>query len=191
MNQGNIKNESNQVKTFQVVTFRLGMEAFGVDILKVREIVRIQKVAKVPQTPDYVEGMINLRGNVIPILNLRQRFGLGAAERDAQTRIIVFGIGEKTLGVVVDRVDKVLRLPLDQIEPPPEIGSSRVQEYVTGVGKLGEDLILILEIDRVLTDAEIVSFEELEQVRQSVEDPVKPAPARTKPKAGRSPAPRG
>jgi purine-binding chemotaxis protein CheW len=173
-----VKKEETKSETFQVVSFRLGREAFGVDILKVREIVRIQKVAKVPQTPEYVEGMINLRGTVIPILNLRKRFGLGDVERDSQTRIIVFGMGEKTIGVVVDRVDKVLRLPVDQIEPPPEIGSGRVQEYVTGVGKTADDLIIILEIDKVLTDAEIVTFEELEQIRQSMDEKPKPAGAR-------------
>jgi purine-binding chemotaxis protein CheW len=165
-----IKKDEIKRETLQVVSFRLGRESFGVDILKIREIVRIQKVAKVPQTPEYVEGMINLRGNVIPILNLRKRFGLEEVERDPQTRIIVFGVGEKTIGVVVDRVDKVLRLPLDQIELPPAVGGTRVREYVTGVGKTGNDLILILEIEKVLTDAEMVTFEELEEIRESVEE---------------------
>ena len=124
-----MEQERNQIKSQQMVSFRLGNEEFGVDILKVREIVRLQPIAKVPQTSEYVEGVINLRGQVIPVIDIKKKLGLGDLTRDNQTRIIVFGVQEKIVGVLVDRVDKVLRVPEDQIEVPPEIGTAVIREF--------------------------------------------------------------
>jgi purine-binding chemotaxis protein CheW len=101
--------------------------------------------------PDFVEGVINLRGNVIPIVDLRKKFGLEGKERDNQTRIVVVNIQEKIVGFIVDEVDQVLRLSEDQIEAAPEMGSSINKEYLKGVGKLDDRLLILLNLDSLLT----------------------------------------
>jgi len=114
-------------KQIQLVCFKFGNDEFGVNILKVKEIVRLQEIAKVPQTPASVAGVINLRGNVIPVIDLRKKLGLDEIERDDKARIIVFLFEEKQIGVIVDLVERVIRLKTDQIEAPPDIGIGKIQ----------------------------------------------------------------
>lgn len=152
----------------QLVCFKLGKEEFGVDILKVREILRLQKIAKVPQTDKTVAGVINLRGNVIPVIDLRKKLNLESIEKDDKNRIIVFNIADKLIGMIVDRVERVIRLRQDQIEPPPDIGVGQIEAYITGVGKLDKSLIILLNIDKILTDEEIIRIDELKKVKQAV-----------------------
>lgn len=159
-----MEDSKNNGKMHQMVSFKLGSEEFGVDILKVREIIKFQKITSVPQTPDFVEGVINLRGNVIPVIDLRKKFGMSTMEKDDQTRIIVVNVKEKTIGVVVDTVEQVLRLSEDQIELPPEIGNDNVKEYLRGVGKLDDRLLIILHLDKILTSKEIFQLESLNQL---------------------------
>ena len=126
----------------QLVSFKVGSEEFGVDILKVQEINRMVEITRVPRTAEYVEGVINLRGKVIPIIDLRRRFGLKIKEVDTDTRIVVVDMDGNIMGMVVDSVSEVLRLQADSIEPPPEVVAGIDAEYIKGIAKL-EDRLLI------------------------------------------------
>jgi purine-binding chemotaxis protein CheW len=140
----------------QLVSFHIGGEEFGLDILKVQEIIRIQELTRVPNSPDFVDGVINLRGKVIPVIALRKRFGLEELAHDKQTRIVVIEVKGTVLGFIVDSVSEVLRVPADTIEPPPRLG--RVErEYVSGVGKLDNRLLILLDVDRLMSDADELS----------------------------------
>lgn len=141
---------SNQTGLLQLVSFNLGDEEYGVDILKVQEINRMVHVTRVPKAPEFVEGVINLRGKVIPIVDLRKRFGLPAKAHDKNTRIIVVDIEGRTVGLVVDGVSEVLRLNLETIEPPPSMVAGVDAEYIWGVGKLEDRLLILLDLARVL-----------------------------------------
>ena len=119
--------------------------------MKVQEINRIADITRIPQSPDFVEGVINLRGNVIPIIDLRKRFNMPEREHDRQTRIVVGEIDGKTVGLVVDAVSEVIRLPANTIEPAPKIVSKDQADYITGIGKLDDRLLMLLDIDKILT----------------------------------------
>ena len=138
----------------QLVTFRIGEEEFGVDILLVQEIIRKMNITRVPRAPDFVEGVINLRGKVIPIIDLRKRFGLETKEYDKNTRFIVIEINDMIVGFVVDSVSEVLRIPSDTVEPPPPVVSGLDSEYISGVGKLEDRLLILLDLDRLLSREE-------------------------------------
>lgn len=142
----------------QLVSFKIGSEEFGVDILKVQEINRMVEITKVPQAPMYVEGVINLRGKVIPIVDLRKRFNLEVKEYDKDTRIVVVDISGNIMGMVVDSVSEVLRLPSDTIEPPPEIVTGINSEYIKGVAKLEDRLLIFLDLSKVIDVNEIASL---------------------------------
>jgi purine-binding chemotaxis protein CheW len=139
----------------QLVSFNIGSEEFGVDILKVQEINRMVEITKVPQAPHYVEGVINLRGKVIPIVDLRKRFNLDIKAYDKNTRIVVVDIGGNIMGMVVDSVSEVLRLPSSTIEPAPEIATGVNSEYIRGVAKLDDRLLIFLDLSRVIDMGEI------------------------------------
>jgi purine-binding chemotaxis protein CheW len=134
----------------QLVSFTIGSEEFGVDILKVQEINRTVEITRVPQAPHYVEGVINLRGKVIPIIDLRKRFGLELKEHDKNTRIVVVDIDGNVMGMIVDSVSEVLRLPANTIEPPPELVTGINAEYIKGVAKLEDRLLIFLDLSRVV-----------------------------------------
>ena len=138
----------------QLVTFKLENEEFGVDILKVQEIMRTVEITRIPNAPEFVEGVINLRGKIIPIVDLRKRLGFRSKEWDPRTRIIVVELDGLTIGFVVDSVSEVLRIPRDTIEPPPSIVSGIESDYIEGVGKTGERLLLLLELGNVLKEKE-------------------------------------
>jgi purine-binding chemotaxis protein CheW len=137
----------------QLVSFHVGGEEFCLDILRVQEIIRIQALTRVPNSPDFVEGVINLRGKVIPVIALRKRFGLEELAHDKQTRIVVSETKGAVLGFIVDSVSEVLRIPADTVEPPPRLGKAE-REYVSGVGKLDNRLLILLDVDRMLSDSE-------------------------------------
>lgn len=144
----------------QLVTFSIGDEEFGVDILKVQEIIRTMEITKVPRAPEFVEGVINLRGKVIPILDLRRRFDLPHKKHDSHTRIIVIEITGMVVGFVVDSVSEVLRIPVSTVEPPPPVVAGMDSDYISGVGKLQDRLLILLDLDKLL------SSEDLEQLTQ-------------------------
>jgi purine-binding chemotaxis protein CheW len=138
----------------QLVTFGIDEEEFGVEILKVQEIIRMMEITRVPRAPKFVEGVINLRGKVIPIIDLRKRFGLEPRKRDKNTRIIVIEISSMIVGFIVDSVSEVLRIPANTIEPPPPVVSGLDSEYISGVGKLADRLLILLDLDRLLSNEE-------------------------------------
>ncbi|MFP4315866.1 MAG: chemotaxis protein CheW [Desulfovibrionales bacterium] len=138
----------------QLVTFSIDGEEFGVEILKVQEIIRMLGITRVPRAPQFVEGVINLRGKVIPIIDLRKRFGLDSRGHDKNTRIIVIEINSMIVGFVVDSVSEVLRIPAGTIEPPPPVVSGFDSEYISGVGKLEDRLLILLDLNRLLSGEE-------------------------------------
>jgi purine-binding chemotaxis protein CheW len=143
--------------TFQLVSFYLGQEVYGLEITKVREIILISEITQVPQTPTYVKGLINLRSSVIPVVDLRTRFGLPEGELTAESRIMVVDMGGKTVGIIVDAVSEVLRVSRDQIAPPPATVASLGREYLTGLVRLDDKLLILLDIDRILEHQELAA----------------------------------
>ena len=135
---------------FQVVGFKLADEEFVIDILKVQEIIKMIDITPLPNAPHYVNGVINLRGKVIPVISLRKRFGFEEKEDSNLTRIMVVEIDKKLVGFIVDRVTEVLRIPASSIEPPPPLVSKIGSEYLKGVGKIGDRLLIILEVEKIL-----------------------------------------
>lgn len=138
----------------QVVSFNIGEEEFGVDILKVQEIIRPMEVTRVPQAPEFVDGVINLRGKVIPIVDLRHRFGLERRQQNTHTRIIVVELTGKVIGFVVDAVSEVLRIPKSVVDPPPSLVGTVRDEFITAVGKLEDRLLILLDLEKVFKTEE-------------------------------------
>jgi purine-binding chemotaxis protein CheW len=140
----------SRAEVLQLVGFHVGGEEYGLDILRVQEIIRLQHLTRVPNSPDSMDGVMNLRGKIIPVIALRKRFGLEPVSPDKQTRIVVVEIQGTVLGFIVDSVSEVLRIPADTVEPPPLLGQNK-QEYVSGVGKLDERLLILLDVDRLMS----------------------------------------
>lgn len=138
----------------QLVTFSIGEEEFGVNILQVQEIIRTMEITNVPRAPEFVEGVINLRGKVIPIVDMRRRFGLESKEHDKYTRIIVIENEILIVGFVVDSVSEVLRIPASAVQPPPPVVAGMDSEYIEGVGKLEDRLLILLDLDSLLDNEE-------------------------------------
>ena len=134
----------------QLVVFQAGAELYGVDISRVHEIIRFQTVTRVPRAPAFVEGVINLRGKVIPVVDLRRRFGLAIAEHTRASRIVVVEIGDQVVGIVVDAVSEVLHINAAIVEPPSPVVAGLDTEYLQGIAKLPDRLIVLLDLDRVL-----------------------------------------
>jgi purine-binding chemotaxis protein CheW len=142
----------------QLVVFDLAGEAYGVNIGTVREIIRMQSITHVPETPDYVEGVINLRGRVIPVVDLRRRFGLRASEHTVESRIVVVDITGNDIGVIVDAVTEVLRVAGSAIETASALIASEDSYYMDGIAKIGDRLLILLDLDRVLQANEDTSI---------------------------------
>ncbi|MDK2825149.1 purine-binding chemotaxis protein CheW [Methanolobus vulcani] len=139
----------------QMVVFQLGGEEFGVEIMKVQEIIRMPEITQIPQSPEFVEGVINLRGRIIVVINLDKRFNLASKEVDAHSRIIVVEIGENVVGMIVDSVNEVLRIPRSSVDPAPELVTSNIsREYITGVGKIDGRLLILLDLAKVMDKKE-------------------------------------
>lgn len=147
--------KKQDAELLQLVTFSIGDEECGVNILKVQEIIRTMEITKVPRAPDFVEGVINLRGKVIPIIDLRRRFGLSSRIHDKNTRIIVIEINNVIVGFVVDAVSEVLRIPATTVEPPPPVVAGVDSDYISGVGKLQDRLLIMLDLDRLLSSDDL------------------------------------
>ncbi len=145
--------------TSQIVSFRLASEEYGVNIMRVQEIILMGQITRMPEVPDYICGLINLRGHVIPIVDLRKRFGLSVAANDEHTRIIVVNVAQKTIGIVVDAVNEVLRINSQQIEPPPTSIAGIDQSYIRGLVKFDKKLLILLDIEKILVEEELTSKE--------------------------------
>ena len=136
----------------QVATFHIGAEEYGVDISQIQEIIRMVEVTRVPRTPDFMDGVINLRGQLIPIVDLRTRFGMERVAPTKATRIIVTDIGTKRVGIVVDSATEVVTIPIESIEEPPEMIAGVGADYLQGVGKIGDRLVILLDLTMVIAD---------------------------------------
>ena len=153
-------NEKDNAQTNQYVSFVLCGEEYGIPILCVQEIIRYDTLTKIPQSPEYVVGVLNLRGQVIPVVNLRMKFGLEDRELDKSTRIIVVEVQGRIMGMVVDEVSEVLQIELDNISPPPPMGTQLRTDYISGMAKIKDTLVILLEIDKILTTEESVILEQ-------------------------------
>ncbi len=161
MNLQDVVNAENYKEILQLVSFKVGNEEFGVDILQVQEINRLVEITHVPNAPDFVEGVMNLRGKIVPVVNLRKRLGLGKKEHDKDTRIVVVEIDGKTIGFIVDSVSEVLRVPKSVVEPPPELISGIDSEYIVGIAKLESRLLILLDLKKVLKVEERETLKEV------------------------------
>ncbi len=152
-------------KAGKYLTFQLGREVFGLAILKVQEIIGIMPVTRVPRTPDFVRGVINLRGKVIPVIDLRRKFDLKDREDTDRTCIIVVQLegiaGRIIMGLLVDEVSEVLDIGADKIENTPEFGSQVQTDFIMGMGKVGTKVIMLLDVDKVLSTGELLKVENL------------------------------
>jgi len=147
------------------LTFKLGDEEYGLEILKVQEIIQMQTVTHVPRTPDYVRGVINLRGKVIPVVDLRKKFGMPAAEDTDRTCIIVVQIAHNdskvVMGTIIDEVKEVLDIKAENIEETPSFGASIDTQFILGMGKIGQSVKILLDIDKVMSVKEISAIKDL------------------------------
>lgn len=147
-----IKDTDSLDELIQMVSFNLDDEIFGIDILAVQEINRMVEITKVPQAPHYCEGVINLRGKVIPVIDLRKKFDMVNREWDRDTRIIVCDISNQQIGMIVDSVDEVLRIPNTSMEPAPGLVTSIGIDYIKGVAKIDQQLLIFLDITRIASE---------------------------------------
>ena len=146
------KKESSEL--LQLVSFMIGNEEFGISILFVQEINRMFQITKVPNAPYFVDGVVNLRGRVIPVIDLRAKLGMERKEHDKNTRIVVVEVGGKTVGFIVDAVKEVLRIPQNITEAPPEIVTGTNSEFIMAVAKLEDRLITLIDLEKILTNNE-------------------------------------
>ncbi|MDZ4262290.1 MAG: chemotaxis protein CheW [Pseudomonadota bacterium] len=145
----------------QWVTFRLGEETYGVNVMQVQEVLRMTDIAPVPGAPDYVLGIINLRGNVVTVMDTRKRFGLMPAEADDSTRIVIIEAEDQVVGILVDSVAEVVYLSNADIEMAPNVGNEESSRYIQGVANRKEGLLILVELNRLLTDDEWKEFSSL------------------------------
>lgn len=148
-----MENDANKIMERQLVLFDLGGEVYGVDIAAVHEIIRMQPITRVPKAPFYVEGVINLRGKVIPVVDMRKRFGLAKVEQTKDNRIVVVDSSGQNIGIIVDAVTEVLRIPADSVETPSEIITTTDSDYLLGIAKRDDTMIILLDLDKVLSMA--------------------------------------
>lgn len=148
-------NDTARLADHEYLTFTLASEEYGVDILKVQEIRGYDHVTRLPGAPEFVKGAINLRGLIVPVVDMRLKFRLSKATYDETTVMIVLNVSGRTIGIVVDGVSDVLRLSADQIRPTPEIGSAIDRKFITGLGVIDERMLILLDIERLMTSEEM------------------------------------
>ncbi|CAG1771681.1 partial Chemotaxis protein CheW, partial [uncultured bacterium] len=141
------KGESSEL--LQLVSFKIGDEEFGIDILKVQEINRMFQITKVPNAPDFVDGVVNLRGRIIPVVDLRARLNMMRKEHDQKSRIIVVDLNKVTIGFIVDEVSEVLRISKDITEQPPSMVAGIETEYITAIAKMEDRLLILLDLEKI------------------------------------------
>ena len=150
-------------KTVQYLTFKLADEIFAFDVAKVREILELTSITKVPQTPDFMRGVINLRGSVVPVIDLRLNFGMHCTEQTVNTCIIVVEVNlneeSVVLGVLADSVQEVVEMEPDHIEPPPQLGTKLNTEFIKGMGKVEANFVMILDIDKVFSSNDLIDIQ--------------------------------
>jgi purine-binding chemotaxis protein CheW len=146
----------------QFISFSVGDEEYGLELLRVKEVIRVHEITWLPKAPAFVKGIINLRGDVIPLIDLREKFGLESLDQTAQTRVIVIEVEGRLMGMIVDSASQVVRIPADQIDPPPPVLGGPSREFITGVGKLEDKLTILLNVDAILTVDEKSALSEMD-----------------------------
>lgn len=144
-----------------LVTFIVDNEEYGVDIMQVQEVIRLGEITRVPGAPPFVEGIMDLRSKVLPIVDLRKRFRLPRKERTGNERIVVANIGDMTIGMITDAISEVLRLSNDAIEPPPRIVAGIDSRFLKGIGRVGKRLLILLDLDRIFSEEELHRLSEV------------------------------
>jgi len=152
-----IENHNETEELLQLVTFKIDNEEFGIDILMVQEINKMINITKVPNSPHFVEGVVNLRGRIIPVVNLRKRLMFDTKETDKNTRIVVVEIRNQTIGFIVDEVCEVLRIPAGITQPPPDLVMGIDSKYITAVGKLENRLLILLDMEMIIGDENLAA----------------------------------
>jgi purine-binding chemotaxis protein CheW len=142
----------------EVLAFKLGQEEYGIDILKVREVRGYEAVTRISNAPEFLKGVVNLRGVIVPIIDMRIKFNLADATYDATTVVIVLNLGNATVGMVVDSVSDVTNLTADQIRPAPDLGGAMSAEYLTGLGTVGERMLILVDIGRLISSTELLGY---------------------------------
>lgn len=142
----------------QYVTFLLGDEEYGLEIMAVQEIIGFTHITHVPHLPDFIKGVINLRGTVVPVIDLRLKFGLGQVEYNNHTCVVVVKMEERVMGMIVDVVSEVVNFPDGAVEPAPAFGTNIRADFIKGMGKIGDRLVIIMDIDRVLSNEELAAI---------------------------------
>jgi purine-binding chemotaxis protein CheW len=145
---------TTDIREIQIACFRLGDDLYAADIMRIKEIIRLQKLANLPKSPPFVEGVLNLRGAVIPVVDLRKRFELPVAPHGRGTRLLIVAVGRQLMGLVVDEVSEVISVPVKDIKPPPRVSHGVGAEYLVGVCLAKDSLIMLLNLDRILSDRE-------------------------------------
>jgi purine-binding chemotaxis protein CheW len=153
-------NRTNPGGSMQLVSFKLSSETYGIEITKIREIILVGEITRVPETPHYIKGLINLRSSVIPVIDLRARFSLAENELTQDSRIMVLNVGRRTIGIVVDSVNEVLRVAQDQISPAPPTVASLGNQYMTGLVRLEGQLLILLDVDRLFGEAATTAMDQ-------------------------------
>jgi len=149
----------------EFLTFTLGKENYAIDILKVQEIRGYEQPTRIANTPDFIKGVINLRGHIVPIVDLRLKLGVGEARYDSNTVAIILNILKRVVGIVVDGVSDVTLLAADAIKPPPEFGSALKTEYIVGLATVGEELLIIVDIERLMSSRDMALVDEAAETR--------------------------
>jgi purine-binding chemotaxis protein CheW len=155
-----ILRETGELRQF--ISFSVGEEEYGLELLRVKEVIRVREITWLPRAPSFVKGIINLRGDVIPIIDLRDKFGLGSRSDSEQTRVIVVEVENRLMGMTVDSASQVVRIPADQIDPPPPVLGGFSQEFINGVGKLEDRLVILLNVDAILSGDERIALTTLD-----------------------------
>lgn len=150
--------EDDDAMRDRYLTFRVGNEVYGIEIAYVTEIVGMQKITEVPDMPDFVRGVINLRGQVIPVIDVRARFHMEDRSYDDRTCVVVVRLNETSIGLVVDTVNEVMNIPAEQVSPPPKIGQSEGGRYIRGMGKVQDQVKILLDVSRLLFDEELANL---------------------------------
>jgi purine-binding chemotaxis protein CheW len=163
--EATVAGETLAQKAGKYLTFQLGLEVFGLEILKVQEIIGIMPITRIPRTPNFVRGVINLRGKVIPVIDLRRKFDLSGHEDTNRSCIIVVQLegasGRIIMGLLVDEVSEVLNISADKLENTPEFGPGIQTDFIMGMGKIGNKVVMLLDVDRVLASGDLIAIENL------------------------------
>jgi len=154
--------EQTMLDEIQLVVFGLGREEFGVDITQVREILKVPRITDVPNSPEFIEGVINLRGQITTIMDLRKRLGVGIGEIDDDARIIIIEMEDMAMGMIVNSVTEVLHMSTKDVDPAPSISSDVETEYISGVGKLKDRLLILLDVAKILSKGEVEQVMKME-----------------------------